>query len=74
MFGLVSSLVFGLSFSLAITVIAWMVIQYREKIVAALLIEPMPTAVRVYEVRVSRPRVRPVQTQRANPVLTALAA
>ena len=72
MFGLISTLVLGLSFTLAITVIAWMFLQYREKIVAALLIEPMPQTVRVYEVRVSRPRVRPVQIQRVNPVLTAL--
>lgn len=74
MFGLISTLVLGLSFTLAITVIAWMLLQYQEKIVAALLIEPMPQTVRVYEVRVSRPRVRPVQTQRINPVLTALSA
>ncbi|MDX3910825.1 MAG: hypothetical protein QHC67_13550 [Sphingobium sp.] len=74
MFGLLSALVFVSSFMLAIGVIAWMFIQYREKIVAALLVEPMPDTVRVYEVRITRPRVRPVQTHRANPVRTALAA
>jgi len=74
MFGLISALIFVFSFALAIGVIAWMFTQYREKIVAALLVEPMPETVRVYEVRITRPRVRPVQTQRANPVRTALAA
>jgi hypothetical protein len=74
MFGLISALVFVFSFALAIGVIAWMFTQYREKIVAALLAEPMPETMRVYNVRVARPRVRPMQTQRVNPIRTALAA
>lgn len=74
MFELISELVLVSGFAVAIGVIAWMFAQYRDKIVAALVLEPMPETVRVYHVRVSRPRVRPVQTARAHPIRTALAA
>ncbi|CAH0352626.1 hypothetical protein BH11PSE5_BH11PSE5_31740 [soil metagenome] len=74
MFGMIAAFVFVTGFAFAIGVIAWMFAHYQEKIVAALLVEPMPQTVRVYNVRISRPRVRPVQTARANPTRTALAA
>ncbi|MGK2911406.1 MAG: hypothetical protein ACSLE1_16640 [Sphingobium sp.] len=74
MFELISELVLVSGFAVAIGVIAWMFAQYRDKIIAALVLEPMPQTVKVYHVRISRPRVRPVQTEIANPVRTALAA
>lgn len=74
MFGMIAAFVFVTGFGFAIGVIAWMFAHYQQKIVAALLIEPMPQAVRVYNVRITRARVRPVQTLRANPIHTALAA
>jgi len=74
MFGLISELVLVAGFALAIGVIAWMFTQYQDKIVAALVLEPMPDTVKVYHVTIRRPRVRPVQTQLANPMRTALAA
>lgn len=74
MFGFISELVLVTGFATAIGVIAWMFMQYRDKIVAALVLEPMPQTVRVYHVKISRPRVRPVQTARVSPIRTALAA
>ena len=74
MFGLISELVLVVGFAIAIGVIAWMFSQYRDKIIAALVLEPMPQMVRVYHVNISRPRVRPMETSRAHPVRTALAA
>lgn len=54
MFTVVAALVFSLSFVLALGVIAVMLIAYRHKMVAALLMEPQPelTPIPIYKVSV----------------------
>ncbi|RVT42434.1 hypothetical protein ENE74_07600 [Sphingobium algorifonticola] len=74
MFATVAALVFALGFALAIGVIAWMFTHYSEKIVAALLVEPMPQTVRVYHVSITRRRATPANATRPSPMRTALAA
>ena len=74
MFATVAAIVFASGFALAIGVIAWMFTHYRDKIVAALLVEPMPQTVRVYHVNITRRRANPAGATRPHPTRTALAA
>ncbi|SEQ87424.1 hypothetical protein SAMN05518866_103189 [Sphingobium sp. YR768] len=57
MFTLVAATLFSGAFLLAIATIAWMFATYHDKMVAALLFEPIPQTPQVYHIRVSRPRV-----------------
>jgi hypothetical protein len=57
MFTVVAATLFSAAFLLAIGTMAWMVLAYRDKMVAALLFEPIPQRDVVYHIRVSRPRV-----------------
>lgn len=59
MFALIAALVFIGSFLLAAGTIISMLALYRDKMVAALLFEPIPQEVPVYRLRISRRRVTP---------------
>ncbi len=74
MFATIAAFVFASGFALAVGVIAWMLTHYRDKMVAALLVEPMPQTVRVYHVNITRRRAQPVGATRPSPMRTALAA
>ena len=58
MFTLVAATLFSGAFLLAMGTIVWMFAGYRDKMVAALLFEPIPQEPPVYHVRVRRPRVK----------------
>lgn len=73
MFALIAALIFIGSFLLAAGTIIGMVALYRDKMVAALLFQPIPQEVPVYRLRISRRRASPVSerivhTVRATPV------
>ncbi|WP_298396087.1 hypothetical protein [Sphingobium sp.] len=57
MFTLVAATLFSGAFLLAIGTMAWMFAAYHDKMVAALLFQPIPQTPQVYHIRVSRPRV-----------------
>jgi|TARA_B100002052_G_C15367370_1_gene369529 hypothetical protein len=57
MFTLVAATLFSAAFLLAAGTIAWMFAAYHDKMVAALLFQPIPQTPQVYHIRVSRPRV-----------------
>lgn len=57
MFTIVAATLFSAAFLLAMGTIAWMFMTYHDKMVAALLFQPIPQTPRVYHIRVSRPRV-----------------
>ncbi|WP_443018168.1 MULTISPECIES: hypothetical protein [unclassified Sphingobium] len=57
MFTLVAATLFSAAFLLAVATIAWMFAAYHDKMVAALLFQPIPQTPQVYHIRVSRPRV-----------------
>ncbi|MCI4588782.1 hypothetical protein MOK15_01490 [Sphingobium sp. BYY-5] len=57
MFTLVAATLFSAAFLLAIGTIAGMFTLYRDKMMAALLFEPIPQTLPVYHLRVRRPRV-----------------
>lgn len=57
MFTIVAATLFSAAFLLAIGTMAWMFLAYRDKMVAALLFEPIPQRDVVYHIRVRRPRV-----------------
>jgi hypothetical protein len=67
MVSLVAALVFFAAFLLAIGTMAGMFALYRDKIVAALLFEPLPQEPPVYRLRISRRRA-PSQDRVARPV------
>lgn len=63
MFITVAAFLFFASFLLAAGTIGWMFLTYHDKMVAALLFEPIPQTPTVYHISVRRPRVthgRPV--------------
>jgi hypothetical protein len=74
MFAVIAALVFATAFILAMGTIAFMFVTYHEKMVAALLYEPVPDTMTVYRLEVTRPRIRPAMTLQPIPVRTALAA
>lgn len=53
----VAAFLFFGSFLLAAGTIGWMFLTYHDKMVAALLFEPIPQAPTVYHIRIRRPRV-----------------
>jgi hypothetical protein len=57
MFTIVAATLFSIAFLMAIGTIAWMFLHYHDKMVAALLFQPIPQDAPVYHVRVRRPRV-----------------
>lgn len=57
MFAIIAGLVFSAAFTLAASVIVMMMAAYRDKMIAALLFEPIPQSPPVYSLRVRRPRV-----------------
>lgn len=57
MFTLVAATVFFAAFLLAASTIVGMLALYRDKMVAALLFEPIPQQPPVYHLRISRRRV-----------------
>lgn len=59
MFTIVAATVFFAAFLLAAGVIVGMFALYHEKMVAALLFEPIPRQPPVYHLRISRRRVHP---------------
>lgn len=63
MFTLIAALVFFGSFLLAAGTIVGMFAFYRDKMVAALLFEPIPQEPPVYRLRISRCRVTPSARQ-----------
>lgn len=76
MFTVVAACVFFSAFLLAAGTIGGMFALYRDKMMAALLFEPMPQEAQVYRLRVSRRRATP-PVERAAPVTlsgTAFAA
>lgn len=59
MFTFVAVTLFSVAFMMAIGTIAWMFLHYHDKMVAALLFQPIPQDAPVYHVRIRRPRVVP---------------
>ncbi|MDF0541039.1 hypothetical protein PX699_01690 [Sphingobium sp. H39-3-25] len=62
MFSVISAFVFVTAFSLAVGTIAYMLHAYKEKMIAALLVEPIPHKVRETHVAVQRFRGGPAST------------
>jgi hypothetical protein len=56
MFTLVAATLFSGAFLFAIGTMFWMFAAYRDKMVAALLFEPIPQEPPVYNIRIRRPR------------------
>lgn len=74
MFTIVAATVFFAAFLLAAATIVAMFAMYRDKMVAALLFEPIPQEPPVYRLRISRRRVETDGRLIASPVrITALA-
>ncbi|MEJ7925570.1 hypothetical protein WG908_02225 [Sphingobium sp. AN641] len=67
MFAIVAGLVFSAAFILAAFVIVMMLAAYRDKMIAALLFEPIPQTAPVYTLRVRRPRMVPALRPIARP-------
>ena len=59
MFTIVAATLFSAAFLLAVGTIVGMVALYRDKMVAALLFEPIPQHIPVHHIRVRRRRVLP---------------
>lgn len=53
----VAAFLFFASFLLAAGTIGWMFLTYHDKMIAALLFEPIPQTPTIYHIRVRRPRV-----------------
>lgn len=73
MFTLIAAIVFFTAFLLAATTITMMLALYRDKMIAALLFEPIPQETRVYRLKISRRRV-PDRNLRASAPRPAFAA
>ena len=74
MFAMIATLVFVTAAAFSTFVIATMFAAYREKMVAALLFQPMPQTTPVYHVEIRRRHVRPMSghlTLRIDPVVLA---
>ena len=65
MFTIVAATVFFVSFMLAAGTIAAMFALYHDKMVAALLFEPIPQEPPIYRLRISRRRATPHQESAA---------
>lgn len=63
MFTIVAAIIFFGSTLLAIGTMLWMFAAYHDKMVAALLFQPIPQEPRVYYIRTSRRRVAPEPRQ-----------
>lgn len=74
MFTLVAATLFSAAFLMAAGTIAWMFAAYRDKMVAALLFQPIPQEPAVYHIRVRRPRVSAPAPRPAPLPTTVLAA
>lgn len=57
MFAIVAGLVFSIALLLAIGTIFGMFSLYHDKMVAALLFQPIPKEAAVYQLRIRRPRM-----------------
>lgn len=57
MFAIVAGLVFSIALLLAIGTICSMFALYHDKMVAALLFQPIPKEATVYKLRIRRPRM-----------------
>lgn len=68
MFTFVAATLFSAAFLLAAGTIVWMFALYRDKMVAALLFEPIPQEAPVYHIQIKRPRsLRPATHTTAAP-------
>lgn len=70
MFTFLSALVFSAAFALAVGTIGWMLAQYRDKMMAALLFEPVPReraacSLHITRRRIARDAARPVRAMPA---------
>lgn len=74
MFTFVAATLFSAAFLLAVGTIVWMFALYRDKMVAALLFEPIPQEAPVYHVRIRRPRVARPAARTALPQPAAVLA
>ena len=63
MFALIAALVFIGSFLLAAGTIIGMFLAYHDKMVAALMFEPIPQEAPVYRLRITRRRAAPARRQ-----------
>lgn len=57
MFTIIAAIVFSTAFLVAAATIVWMVMAYHDKMVAALLFQPIPQTAVVYHIHVRRPRI-----------------
>ncbi|MBH1993162.1 MAG: hypothetical protein I8H86_09750 [Sphingomonadaceae bacterium] len=75
MFAMIAATLFSAAFLLAVSTIVWMFALYRDKMVAALLFEPIPQHAPVYHMRVRRLRApkstRPVDLPMPRAILAA---
>lgn len=74
MFTLVAAVLFFSAFALAMGTIAWMLLTYHDKMVAALTFEPIPQDLPVYHIRIARPRAHRTTTRVAMPTRQAALA
>ena len=70
MFAFIAALVFFAAAIMALTTIGLMLSAYRDKMVAALLFEPIPEAAPVYRIEISRRRA----ALRTRPVAMSIAS
>jgi hypothetical protein len=70
MFAIVAGLVFSIALLLAIGTILAMFALYHDKMVAALLFQPIPKEAPVYQLRIRRPRMSAVERRVAHPAPT----
>jgi hypothetical protein len=74
MFTLVAATVFFAAFLLAAGTILSMFALYRDKMIAALLFEPIPEEAPVYRLRISRRRAEPRSTAAVRPMAGGILA
>jgi len=74
MFTLVAATVFFAAFLLAAGTILSMFALYRDKMIAALLFEPIPQEAPVYRLRISRRRAGPRSTAAVRPMAGGILA
>lgn len=68
MFAMIAATIFFAAFLLATATILGMFALYRDKMIAALLFEPIPREAPVYRLRVSRRRAAPRGSSGMRPV------
>lgn len=71
MFAIVAGLVFSIALLLAIGTILGMFALYHDKMVAALLFQPIPKEAAVYQLRIRRPRMDAVEPRVVRPAPAA---